>query len=284
MLNQLYLITDSGAGKGEALKAFLYKECIINGVTGRFDALLNNGIRCELKAGKSVRFGTKAGVLQYKFYKNILRTRHTLKLLMKQITEEKFKELVSWEFYDLSKQMLSKGDYTSKTESALSSAIDAAELTPNRLNLIELWFFLAHTEVYKNNHPYKIQQNVLTKKYKSRGSLIKVLGSLKYVKYPLKFKEDIKNEVKKCFRDIDYLIFLDEKEKEIRVYDSPEGVMMDLISQNGIKITETRYKKQIDTTKEDTFKQWQINKSINYYELYNSLCLDTIKKLETKNK
>jgi len=279
LLNDLYNIKDDGVGKGEVLVAFLFG-CKIMGVGDSFDVCIN-GEFIEIKApnGLSFRFGTKASIGLYEFFKNILVTRERLKDLVNQLGEDNFRKLVDPNFFELSKQLLTKGN---RNERAISSAIDCAEISSFTLSLIELWFFMAHTEIeHLIDHTHDICQDIFTKKFyiKDNKSLINVLSSLKYVMDPLKFKQDMEKEIKECFKGLNKLLIWNENNKEINIYYNANDIVIDSISQNGIKVIEKKYKK-IDTTIEDTYEIWKENKNLDFYELYSNL--DYRSKIKTK--
>lgn len=270
-LNKIFNIEETkGSGKGEMLIAFLFKgKCL--GPSSKFDILLDNGCRIEVKATNlSFRFGTKASIGNYNFYTNIISARNIIRELIKQLGQ-KFKQIVSQEFYDLSTCIIQEGDFTK--ENAISSAIDSAEVSEKRFNLICLWFFLAYVETHKFNYAYTIKQDVFTKQYEvfdnDYHKLINVLKSLEYVNNPLKLNEDINLELHKCFEGIDYLVIFKEKDNDISICTTADEIMMSCISQNGIKVIE-KDKDKKDYLKE-TFKLWSKNKECNFYECYNNL-------------
>ena len=270
-------IKDDGCGKGEVLIAFLYEGCKISGGSESFDALLKNGSKHELKSlaiWATFRAGTKGSISKQEFYKNITRSRDVLKTLIDQIGKNTFKNLVSPELYALSMQILERGDYR-KNRGSISSAIDIAELNPTRLDLIELWFYLAYVETSNFNREYEIRQNVFTNEYEVEDDdltkLINVLRSLKYVINPLKFQIDIKTSIQNWFKGIDSLIIFNEKEKFTSVVTDPEELVLEMISQNGLKVKEKRCSKNTINYAEKTFDLWKKDNSLNFYELYSKL-------------
>jgi len=274
LFNNLLNTKDEGVGKGEVLIAFMFKSKQI-GTYDSYDLLLDNGLKTEVKCpdGKSFRFGTKASAGNYKFFSKILEARSVLRILINQLGDN-FKNMISKPFYQLSTQFLQEGDY--KNQRAISSAIDAGELNKEVINLINLWFYLAHTETYGFNPNFDpIDLDIFTKYYNTRyglvGStdgLVNVLYSLEYVKYPWKFKWDIENEIKDCFKGIDRLVIFNENYKEVNVYLNTNGIAFDCISQNQIKVIEKKYQKNINAFVEDAYKQWKENIELDFYELY----------------
>lgn len=279
LFNDLFNLKEESLGRAEALMAFVFEDSKIMGISDNFDLKLKNDIKIEIKApnGHSFRFGTKGSVGNYKFFTNILETRKVLKQLMFQMGSN-FKKNVSKDFYLLSTLLLKEGNF--KIENALSTAIDSAEISSSRLNLIGLWFFMAHIETYNynENNENGLVQDIFTNEYlnryevdRNRNELINVLKSLEYVKNPFKLRQDIDEEIKECFKGIDYLICFNIKLKEINIYTSADDIIIDSISQNGIKVIERKYKNNIDTFKEDAFEIWQKNKDKNYYNIYSNL-------------
>jgi hypothetical protein len=272
LLNKLFNIEEvKGSGKGEALVTFLLKGKTL-GSAFRYDIHLDNGNRIEIKSTHlPFRFGTKASIGNYEFYRIIIQARDTISLLIKQFGKEAFKSLVSYNFYSLSLQIIQEGDYTK--ELAISTAIDSAEVNRERIDLIRLWFFLAHVETYNFDHSYTIKQDVFTKKYEVQDNdptkLINTLRHLKYVINPSQLLEDVNIETKKCFDGIDYLIIFKEKEKKISICTSADQIMMYSISQNGIKFIE-RTENKPDTMLESLYI-WSENKEQNYYDIYRNL-------------
>lgn len=285
LLNKLFNIKDEagGTGRGEALVPFFVKSKAI-GNADKFDNLSHNGFRGEIKApgqNASYRFGTKASVGNYKFYANILRARSVLRHVVDQLGPE-FQYVVSPKFYSLSMQFLREGNY--REERALSTALDSAELNQDRLTAISLWFFMAHIETCKYDKSYTISQNVFSKKYDAEGDIdplkiINALQSLDYVQDPLKFSSDIDKEIHECFKGLDYIIIFREKENKITICESADELMIDSVSQNGIKVVEKNLRNREDYPKQ-AFLIWQMNKFLNYYDTYCDL---RAKKINNKN-
>lgn len=273
LLNKLFNIEENkGSGKGEALLTFLIKGKTL-GLSSRYDVLLHNNSKVEIKStNQSFRFGTKASIGNYEFYSNIIKSRNVLLSLINQIGLEEFRSLVSKDFFEISSLLIKEGDYTK--ELALSTSIDSAEISEKKLSLIKLWFFMAFIETYKYDYSYSIKQDIFSELYETvdndKCKLINVLRSLKYVKDPLKLNEDLDIEIKKCFKDINYLVIFKEREKQISIITSPIDIMIDGISQNGIKVIERKQRNRKDYLKE-SFILWNENKNENFYDLYTKL-------------
>jgi len=275
-LNKLFNVKDDagGSGKGEALVPFFIKSKTM-GTSQKYDNLSIHGHVGEIKApgkGASYRFGTKASIGNYKFYANILRARSVLKHLVDQLGDS-FKNVVSPKFYSLSMQLLREGDYR-HDKRAISTALDSAELNQERLTAISLWFFLAHIET-NNYSGYSITQNVFTKRYDANGNqdpekIINALRSLEYVKDPMKFSEDIDREIHECFKGLDYIIIFREKENKIIICESADDLMIDSVSQNGIKVIEKNLRNREDYPKQ-AFLIWKEEPQQNYYDIYCDL-------------
>lgn len=271
-LNKLFNVKDDGggSGRGEALVPFFIKSQTM-GTSQKFDNLSEKGHRGEIKApakGASYRFGTKASIGNYKFYANILRARSVLKHLINQLGSE-FQQNVSPEFYSLSMQFLREGDYRHERR-VISTALDSAELNQERLTAINLWFFMAHIETMSYNN-YPITQNIFNKKYDVNGNedpkkLINALRSLDYVRDPLKFSGDIDKEIHECFKGLDYIIIFREKENQIIICESADDLMIDSVSQNGIKVIEKNLRNREDYPKQ-AFFIWKEDQSSNYYNI-----------------
>lgn len=269
LLNKLFNIKEEGSGKAEALESFLFPSKIM-GISDSFDVLLDNGKRIEIKSPNraSFRLGTKASIGNYIFFSNILKARSVLKKLVNQLGST-FKNTVSEEFYELSMQFLAKGNF--KVKRALSSAIDSAELSGERLHLISLWFYLAHEEMSKLD-TVLIKELVPYDRYEvhGNGSLLYVLNSLEYVKNPNQLKYDIEKELEECFNNIDELHIYNEKDKTISILTSSKDLIIDTISQNGIKAIERKYKKKISNILEETYYEWKDKTNVSFYDLYNT--------------
>ena len=243
-LNKLFIIREDGIGKGEVLISYLFKNSSINGQSESFDIVLGNNEHVEVKsinATRSFRFGTKAGIVNYKFYREILYNRKMLKNYIEKIGIDKFKKSVNKNLYDLSIRLIDD----------LSVAINSGELSPSKLELINLWYVLAHMETNK--------------------SFIKEFCSLFYVKDPMSLIPKINEEIKTFFRNIDYLVVFDERDKQTRICTSPEGIAMDNISQNGIKVAEKNCARKRDDSLEKAFKLWSKDNSLNFYKMYTDL-------------
>lgn len=277
LLNKLFNIKNEGSGKAEVLVAFLFPSRVI-GIGDSYDIEMLIKILLEIKVPNksSFRFGTKGSINNFTFFSNILESIKVLRHLIKQLGHN-FEKMVPPEFFELSNQLLQKGNF--KRERAISSAVYSAEINAERMHLIQLWFYLAHSLTYNfdfNSNP--IDFDIFSKEYRMRNefredlsNLINVLWSLEYVREPWKLKEDIKQEIKNCFKGIDYLICFNEKDKEINIYTSADDLVVDSISQNGIKIIEKKYKKKENTSLEDAFRKWNEIKdksSINFYDIY----------------
>jgi len=240
-LNKLYFIREDGIGKGEVLISYLFKNSSINGQSESFDIILGNKEHVEVKSindTRCFRFGTKAGIVNYKFYREILYNRKALKDFIRKNGIEKFKKLVNIDLYDLSLRLI--GD--------LSDAINSGELSPSKLELINLWYALAHIETDK--------------------SFAKEFHSLFYVKDPMSLVPKINKEIKSFFKNINYLIVFDEKEKQTRICTSPDEIAMDTISQNGIKVAEKSCLRKMDNSLEKAFKLWSKDNSLDFYKMY----------------
>ena len=137
--------------------------------------------------------------------------------------------------------------------------IETWKINPdNNLNLVQDVF---------NKH-YFDPQKIIDKKY-----LINTLRSIKYVKNPLKFKNDINKEIKTCFKEVSNLVIFNEKYKQVHIYDSNslDEIVLDRISQNGIKVIEKKYVPARMNYKKTAFNEWKLNKKLNFYELYMNL-------------
>lgn len=260
-LNDLYECKSEGIGKGEIVSAYLINKSYINGTSESYDLItFEDKKRSELKSmpswNSSYKIGTKGGIGQSKFYNNITAAIRLMNEFLNDPGEEYFKQYVSNDFYLLTKQFLNE-----------TIDILRGEIYTKELILIELWFFMAHTELYKINHSNDIKQNLISRKFESEGNLLKALESLRYVKDPLNFQKDIKTDIEKFF-DIDYLVVFDEKRKIVSIVTSPEELTLDVISQNNLKIIEKRCKQFRPNIELETFKKWKEDKSLNYYDLY----------------
>jgi len=282
LLNDLFNIQNDAIGKGEAVMAFIFRDSTINGLTASFDLQLKdaeNGV--EIKAPKaSFRIGVNGSIGSSFFFSHILKARETLQILVNQLGEERFRNYVGKDFYELSIQLLTKGNF--KEERALSSAIDYAELSAFRLSLIKLWFYLAHVKVgwlIDNNggvvfdpasEKYRCSYGDMTKATTDRDVLA-ALSFHRYVRSPELFSEDLGLEVNGWFKHIGSLVIFNEAEKTISIYDSPDEIVVDAISQNGFKVIEERFKKKENTSIEEAFKKWDNDPDIDFYETYCEL-------------
>lgn len=260
-----------GMGRGEVLINFLFKDSTINGYTERFDLLLSDGQRNEIKfpvSGCSFRLGTTASAGNSQFFNVIKDAINVLNNLILTIGEGSFRDIVSMEFAELSKQFLE-----------LLPDINSGELCYSKINLIYLWMTMAHVETdgFFDNDAGLVQ-DVFTKEFRcSYGfvndtrEIINVLRSIKYVDKPLLFKSDIRSDIKRSFDHIDNLIVFDEKLKEIRIYQSSDDLILESISQNNLKVIERKFNKNNKTFIEDAFLMWCENKDLNFYSLYTRL-------------
>jgi hypothetical protein len=133
---------------------------------------------------------------------------------------------------------------------------------------------MAHTETAAfTNNDAGLAQDIFTNEYFNRfglvgdrKELVNVLRSLEYVEDPHKFKKDIEEEIKECFNGIDYLVCFHPDSKTIDIYTSPEDIMMDSISQNGLKVVEKKYKEKPDSFQEKALEIWYKKLAEDYSE------------------
>jgi len=282
LLNDLYSFKCDAVGKGEVLMAFLFRDSTINGVTASFDlSLVDSEEGVEIKApvpGASFRIGVQGSIGSSFFFSHILNARRTLEILFKQHGEDWFKDTTSSHFFELSKQFLTKGDW--KKERALSSAIDYAEINASRLNLFKLWFFLTHVEMYRfmDNDAGVVYDPVFDEfmpRWGNPTSRIETLTAftfLRYVKDPHLFMGDLHNEINGWFKHIGCLVVFNENEKTVNIYEDPDDITVDSISQNGFKVIEKRFKKKINTSLEQAFEEWNNDpEGVSFYERFKEI-------------
>lgn len=280
LLNDLYNISNDAIGKGEVVSCFLYKDSTINGITASFDLQLQNteyGVEIKAPKMSSFRIGVNGSIGSSFFFTEILEARKKLRILIKQLGKKRFKEYVGEDFFELSKQLLTEGDY--RKERALSSAIDYAELSATRLELIKLWFYLANktigwlsdnkSGVYLDEEfgVYRCKYGDMTKNT-TDYDVLTALTFLRYVKNPELFEEDLQLEVNGWFKHIGVLVVFNEKEKTISIYESPEEIVVDAISQNGFKVIEKKYRKNVNKSMDIALQLCEINPERNFYQTY----------------
>jgi len=274
LLNKLFNVKIEGVGKGEVLCAFLFSGRI-NGVSDNYDLLTNQGEKIEIKSPNksSFRFGTKAGVGNYNFYKNIEYTCKMAKQLIEKHNND-IKNSVSDDLYTLLKMLSSDKEFR-ENSIAIFSRVNSAEISSSILELIDLFYHIAHTELHDSEFDLQkdfIYEDVFNKKYITNSDIYNVLKSIEYVENPEKFKIDIDEEIKSFFNNIDKILLFNEFDKEIYLYNSHKDISVQCISQGGLKVIGKNIFKDNNNIKE-TFEKWKKNKELNFYELYKNTLL-----------
>jgi len=279
LLYDLYHANDIAVGRIEILILFLYRDSTIQGSNDSFDVLLRNGKTVEVKESDdaSFRTGVNGSIVNSDFYHELVDTRNMIKRLFQQLGEERLKEFMTPAFFKLSKDILEEGNI--KNQRAISSAISSGEISRGRLDLLELWYFYAHTIVDDFENSAGLVQDVYSKEYKisyglitEKRELINVLGSLKYVQEPLKFKSDFQSEINGWFAHFDHLVTGNKKRSVFGVFDTPKRLQVEAISQSNFKLIEKNPNKRVDTSKEKAFEEWnEMPYEMDYYEMYKKI-------------
>ena len=295
-LNALFMIEATGMGRGELLMTYLIPGATFPGGGESYDLLIAGGNTYELKdysnvekAGKgaydSIRLGTGGKLTRFEFWKNLENSISIAKSITDDLTDKELENLLDPYLLILWKYFISDENYN-KHPKAIASAVAAGEVSDERLKLIKLWFYLVHelvnrdiSEEGEDIYNIAILKGPKTKPktisiapikgdaLKGGGSLkietdkniqrsLDELATLKYVKNPDLFQEDMDDVAKEYFfhnRDIDY--FLVFRPNKINIV-GEDGFVFAKITQAAVKIIEKEYLKSDDIAKK-AFSNWK---------------------------
>lgn len=295
-LNALFMLDAQGVGRGELLMTYLIPGARFPGGGESYDLLITNNTTYEIKdysnvekEGKgaldSIRLGTGGKLTRFEFWKNLEKSISVAKNISNNTDEKVLKEILDPYLYTLWQHFISDENYT-KNSKAISSAVSAGEVSDERLKLIKIWFYLVHELVERdiedeqsddytmailrgpNTKPKTVSISPIKDEQIKGGASISIesgkegqrildeLSTLKYVKNPEQFQEDMNDVAKEYFNhneDIDYfLVFRPEKINII----GEDGFAFAKITQASVKIIEKEYIKDNDKAKK-AYNKWK---------------------------
>ena len=301
-MNYLFNLKPEGVGRGEFMLCYAIPYSTLSGGSEDYDIEIFNQAIYEVKdyssgsgEGGDIRLGTHGKLSQFEFFQHIKNSVASAKKTMDHLGSENLKGIVGKYNFEYWKNMTSGENYN-KVYRAIPSAVNAGELTPERLRDIIDWHFLNHMLIEdesKDSKGYTMAtlkgNNIEPKNVKIEGintigdkktitvselndkeKMFNELRSLKYIQNPHKLIEDIENAPNNYFNMVlDKMIegdmkfyFLIFRPNEIKVL-SDSDFDLATITQSSIKISEKGSRTKDISLIQNAFKNYKELKEKN---------------------
>jgi len=260
-INTLMYIDEKGVGRGELLLCYLYEGATAQGGGTSYDVVLLNGKKYEVKEYLNdkggIRLGTEAKLTRFPFWRNIQKTVDIAGDIMTDY-EQELKESISDYFFRMWKYVVNdkrEGDSFNKT---ITAGVRAGELSTLNLNILKMWYYLAHELIVKSEYEKSIISD----------DVISQLTTLKYVNNPEQLDLDLENVSLKYFEDNEdldaFIVFRPFKANIVE----KGGFAFNTITQAAVKFLETDLSKKSVSAAKTAFLKWkqEMQKSIEEFD------------------
>ena len=279
-INTLFYIEEKGVGRGELLICYLYSGAVAQGGSMAYDVVLLNGKKYEVKEyvgdRSGIRLGTEGKLLRFNFWKDIEKTISVATQLFEDYKDE-LKKYLPFTFYKMWYYVIDdkkKGDSFSK---AVAAGVKAGELGNANMNILKMWYYLAHELVIINKYS----------KITVPEEVANSLSKLHYVSDPLKLDDDLEDVSNKYFEqnpELDsFIVFRPDKVNIVE----KGGFKYYLITQAAVKFLETELSTKTDSKAKIAFRQWKEKASKTIEEFKTSddkyVLQDAVEKLSYKD-
>jgi len=259
-LKTLFNINETGIGRGEMMLCYMFEKSKASGGGLSYDVILLNGITYEVKEyigdKGGIRLGTEGKLTRYKFWRYIQSSVYDAEEIFNEYNK-KLKDNLKPFFYKIWSYVADNKQKEGSYNKAISAGVSAGELSDANLNILKMWYYLAH-ELLKFGHKYiDLPEDIYNR-----------LSKMVYVNNPEQLEESLETAAEQYFSqnpELDeFIVFRPDK---INIVKS-KGFSFKTITQAAVKFLETELSNKDINLAKTAFGKWknEIEKTIKDFE------------------
>lgn len=254
-LKTLFNIDEKGVGRGEIMLCYMFNKAKASGGSLSYDVILLNGITYEVKEYTKdiggIRLGTEGKLTRYKFWRNVQNSVYDAEAIYNEYNKE-LKDNVKPFLYKIWGYVADDRQKEGSYKKAISAGVSAGELGDVNLNILKMWYYLAH-------------ELILSQTADLPEDIYNRLSKMYYVNNPEQLDDDLDAAAEQYFNqnpELDKFIVF--RPDQVNIVDK-KGFNFKTITQAAVKFLESDLSNKDIHLAKIAFKKWkdEVQKTID---------------------